>query len=206
MYRSGWERRERRRHDRPPRDRHRDASRENVRRKPPFQVDARGSIADDDLRPRMPRRQERLDILFDRDAADVKLDRPAKRQNCRIARAIAAEDREIDAAPPWPGPRDPVFGQRRGNRRRRRQHRFGRRMEPANISPDPFGVRAGPCRDIIGKLGVIGGREGQAAPQAILRAARHNGPSVARWIASAPNASSRRPTTALRAKARRISG
>src|SRR3546814_9742178 len=43
---------------------------------------------------------------------------------------------------------------------------MGRRMEPANVAPEPLRRRAGPLREIFGKLGVIGGGERPLALQA----------------------------------------
>ena len=45
--------------------------------------------------------QERLDILFDGDAADIELDRTGQRRNLRIARAVEADRRFVVVGPPY---------------------------------------------------------------------------------------------------------
>ena len=66
-------------------------------RKTALQLGARRPVADDDLRARQVEAQHRLQILFDRHAADVEKDRPRQTDRAAIARMV---ERVIDAARP----------------------------------------------------------------------------------------------------------
>ena len=63
-------------------------------------------------------------------------------------------------------PRQVMRLERRRDRRCRGEDRLGRPVEPADIAPHPFGIHPGPRRNIVGKLGVIGGGEREIARQA----------------------------------------
>ncbi len=114
----------------------------------------------------MARLEEGLEILLDRDAADIELHRPLQPCHIRMRRDAGVEIGEIDAAPPMPHLGQPVIDQRLADRRRRRKDRRAGRMEPFDIAPYPRRGHARPRRHIVGELGVIGGGEGLVLAQA----------------------------------------
>ena len=135
--------------------------------------DERGAcraVADDHLGAGMLGGEERLDILLDRDAPDIELDRPAARRLERFDRCKRGDLRtkrpEIDAAAPMADLGEVMRLERRRDRRRRGEDRLGGPVEPANVAPHPFGIHPGPRRNVIGELRVIRGSEGKPARQA----------------------------------------
>ncbi len=129
------------------------------------QLVARRTVADDDFRPRMAALQECLDILLNRDPPDIKLQRARQMQQAGMRADTVVEMRQIDAAPPMPHLMQPVFDQRRADRRCGREDRLRGPVEPLDIAPNPFGGHPRARRHIIRELRVIGGGERQFAPQ-----------------------------------------
>src|SRR3546814_14988532 len=66
--------------------------------------------------------EERLDILLDRNASDIELDRPRHRLEGSARRGFGVETVEIDTATPQTGPTQPMRAQQPGHARRCRQH------------------------------------------------------------------------------------
>src|SRR3546814_15260858 len=74
--------------------------------------------------------EERLDILLDRNASDIELDRPRHRLEGSARRGFGVATVEIDTATPQTGPTQPMRAQQPGHARRCGQHRTRRPMEP----------------------------------------------------------------------------
>src|SRR3546814_2145128 len=74
----------------------------------PHQPVARRAITDHDLRSGMTASEERLDILLDRNASDIELDRPRHRLEVSARRGFGVETVEIDTATPQTGPTQPM--------------------------------------------------------------------------------------------------
>ena len=126
----------------------------------------RRAVADQHLGAGMEALQESLDILLDRDPADIEQQRPLEARESGMMRRLGAEMAEVDPPAPAPGLGDAMGVQLPFDRGGRNQNRGSGRMEPANVAPEPAGRQAGAPGDIIGKLGVIGGGERPAAAQA----------------------------------------
>src|SRR3546814_4971205 len=79
-----------------------------------------------------------------------------------MGRDLRMETVEVDAPPPRARPLDAVAQQLLRDRRGRNQHRACRPVEPADIAPEPARRKTRATGEIVGKLGVIGGGEGEA--------------------------------------------
>ena len=129
----------------------------------PLQRRARRPVADDQLGAGQIEVEKRLEILFDRDAAD------AEEHRRRQAEVDAArmKQRGIDAARPQHHIAKAAHAQFGRQRRRRRHHRLARPVEGAQRRPDP-GFRDRRARgDIFRKAGVKARGERQTALAAI---------------------------------------
>ena len=110
--------------------------------------------------------EERLEVLLDCDPADIELYRPIEPDHCRMRRETRVERGEVDAPAPMLHLGQAVRDQRFADRRGRGEDRLARRVEPADVAPDPFGGHARARRDVIGELGVIGRGERHVVAQA----------------------------------------
>ncbi len=128
-----------------------------------LQIGPRRSVSDDDLAARQPQRQERVQVLFHRDAPDAEEDRPRQVEQ---ALRTGMEQAEIDAAAPAHDIAEAMALQFLLHRRGRDHHGGGRRMEAAQQPVAPaFGDRPA-RRDILREAGVIAGGEGSLLRQA----------------------------------------
>ena len=125
---------------------------------------ARRPVADDHARARQVERQQRLEILLDRDAADIKKDRP---RQAEAARRRAAGTSVIDAARPDAHAREAAPRQFVADRGRRRHHRRRGRVEMAQQMVGPILGDQRARAHIFGKARVIAGGEQPPALQAI---------------------------------------
>ena len=124
---------------------------------------ARRPVADDHLGAGQIEIEKRLEILFDRDAAD------AEEHRTRQAEIDGARTKQagVDAARPQHHVAKAARAQFGRQRRRRRHHRLARRMEPAQRRPDP-GFRDRQARgDVFGKAGMEARGERQPVLAAI---------------------------------------
>ncbi len=103
---------------------------------PRLEFGERRPFADDHLGARPIAVEESADILFHRDAANIKLDRPRESGIGRMRRAVGAEQGMIDAAFPHHRLRQALPGEF-ARKAARRDHDVPRRaVEPADEAPD----------------------------------------------------------------------
>ena len=156
------------------------------------------AVADHELAAAPDRQgEERLEVLLDRDPADVEVDRPRQGERRRVvgrnSSTSTPRDQSLTLVKPF---RLELAPDRRG----RDHHALGRPVEPAHpgvAEPE----RHGPAgADVFRKAGVVGGRERQAALDA-LPAGREPERALGRDVdAVGPTARKPRPDPAARAQ------
>ncbi len=147
--------------------------------------------------------EERLEILLDRNPADIELHRPFELRHRRMRSKAGTEIGEIHAASPMVHMRTArARSAIRGSTASRRGSPALGRVEPPDVAPDPFGRHARARRNIIRELRMIGRGERHFVAGGTSAAPRRT--TALRWrdgSRSAPNSSIIAPTLATRVSA-----
>ena len=129
-----------------------------------FERRERRPLADDDFRARQIETEESGKVLFMRDTADIKKDRPLERRP--LVTQFRIENRWIDAAAPRREIVEAMTGELVAHGFRRHHYPHRRRVEPAQQRVGETLRRDVAHREIFGKARVISGGEAQAMLQA----------------------------------------
>ena len=126
------------------------------------QIIERRTVPYDHLRSRMSGFEEGLDVFFDRDAADIELDRAGEAGEIGMGRATGMKEGVIDAAFPHHRLLKTLLRKLAFQRARCDHDVLRGAMEPADKAPHELRRHRDARRDIFGKARVIGGGEGKA--------------------------------------------